>query len=212
MKLPAALVLSKIDSSWPTIAYAAVRPSTRIVVGSNKDGDWDLYTVGTGGNDALKSLLKKPFAQFALAVAPDGSVVYEEDNPVTGADLWMLSPDGRTTPLAVTAFKEAIASISPDGQIVAYVSDDSGARKCTRFPRPDTVRACRFRSRAAPAPCGRAMARSSSTGPAMTSWPWRCARLEVSCWARVARCWIYQVTTRARFASSTSQPTANDFC
>jgi len=106
----------------------------RIVVSSNKDGDWDLYTVGTSGNDTLKPLLKKPFSQFAEAVAPDGSVLYEENNPVTGTDLWTLAPDGRTSPLAVTPFNESSASISADGRFVAYVSDESGREEVYAIP------------------------------------------------------------------------------
>src|SRR5206468_7936966 len=88
----------------------------KIVVSSNKDGDWDLYTVGTSGNDVLQPLLKRPFSQFANAVAPDGSVVYEENNPVTGTDLWILAADGRVSPLAVTPFNESMGSISMDGR------------------------------------------------------------------------------------------------
>ncbi len=62
----------------------------RIVVSSNVSGDWDLYTIGTGGNSELKPLLKKPFAQHPMDVAPDGTVVFMGTNPATGADLWTL--------------------------------------------------------------------------------------------------------------------------
>jgi dipeptidyl aminopeptidase/acylaminoacyl peptidase len=106
----------------------------RIVVSSNKSGDWDLYTVGTGGSVELQPLLKKPFAQFAEAVAPDGSVVYMEDHPVTGQDLWTLSPDGHTSPLVVTPFNENEASVSPDGRFVAYISDESGRNEVYAIP------------------------------------------------------------------------------
>ena len=97
----------------------------RLVVSSNKDGDWDLYTVSAGGGD-LKPLLKKPFAQHVQAVAPDGSIVYLERQPATGSDLWTLTPDGRTSPLVVTPFNESASSISADGRFMAYVSDESG--------------------------------------------------------------------------------------
>jgi Tol biopolymer transport system component len=106
----------------------------RIVVSSNKDGDWDLYTVGTGGNDVLKLLLKRPSSQFAEAVGPDGSVVFLEQNPVTGTDLWTLTPDGRTLPLVVTPFNESGASISPDGKFVAYISDEAGRNDVYAVP------------------------------------------------------------------------------
>jgi eukaryotic-like serine/threonine-protein kinase len=98
----------------------------RIVVSSNKDGDWDLYTLGIGGNDALKPLLKRPSSQFVSAVGPDGSVVFLEQSPATGTDLWMLTPDGRTRSLVATPYNESQGSISPDGRYVAYVSDEGG--------------------------------------------------------------------------------------
>ena len=77
----------------------------------------------------LKPFLNKPFAQFPQAVAPDGSVVYTEYHPVTGYDLWTLSPDGRTSPLVVTPFNETSAGVSADGRFVAYVSDESGGKE-----------------------------------------------------------------------------------
>ena len=97
----------------------------RIALSSNKDADWDLYTVSVNGGD-LKPLLKKPFAQHVQAIAPDGSIIYLERNPSTGSDLWLLAPDGRSSALVVTPFNESSASLSVDGRLMAYVSDESG--------------------------------------------------------------------------------------
>ena len=82
----------------------------------------------------MTPLLKRPFAQHVQAVAPDGSIIFLERQPVTGSDLWMLAPDGRTTPLVVTPFNEDSASISADGRYVAYVSDESGRREVYAIP------------------------------------------------------------------------------
>ena len=105
----------------------------RIAVSSNKDGDWDLYTIASTGGD-MTPLLKRPFAQHVQAVASDGSIIFLERQPVTGSDLWTLAPDGRTTPLVVTPFNEDSASISADGRYVAYVSDESGRREVYAIP------------------------------------------------------------------------------
>ena len=105
----------------------------RIVFSSNKDGDWDLYTIGSGGGE-MTPLLKRPFAQHVQAVAPDGSIVFLERQPITGSDLWTLAPDGRTTPLVVTPFNEEDACVSPDGRYVAYASDESGRREIFAIP------------------------------------------------------------------------------
>ena len=82
----------------------------------------------------MTPLLKRPFAQHVQAVAPDGSIVFLERQPVTGSDLWTLAPDGRTTPLVVTPFNEDSASISADGRFVAYVSDESGRKEVYAIP------------------------------------------------------------------------------
>jgi Tol biopolymer transport system component len=106
----------------------------RIVVSSNKEGDWDLYTVSANGNGDMKPLLKKPFTQHPMSVAPDGSVLYYENHPITGLDLWILTSDGRTRPLAVTPFNEVAAAVSPDSAYVAYFSDESGRNEVYAMP------------------------------------------------------------------------------
>jgi Tol biopolymer transport system component len=106
----------------------------RIVVSSNKDGDWDLYTVSANGTGELKPLLKKQLTQHPMAVAPDGSVIYHENHPVNGADLWVLTPDGRTRPLVTTPFNQSSAAVSSDGRYVAYASDESGRSEVYAIP------------------------------------------------------------------------------
>src|SRR5205814_6650233 len=95
-----------------------------LVLSSNRDGDWDLYTISANGGD-LQRLLKRPLAQHVEAVAPDGTVVFLERNPNTGSDLLKLSPEGQVTPLLTTPYNETSASVSPDGRFMAYVSDES---------------------------------------------------------------------------------------
>ena len=89
----------------------------RIVVSTSATGDWELYTVAAGGRAEPTPILKRPFAQHAMAVTPDGAVVFLERHPVTGSDLWVLSPDGRTTPLVVTPYNESAAAVSADGTV-----------------------------------------------------------------------------------------------
>jgi serine/threonine protein kinase len=106
----------------------------RLVIASNKSGDWDLYTVGTSGSAELTPLLTRPFFQFPQGVAPDGTVVFQEDNQVTGVDLWRITRDGHASPLVVTPFNEYQARISPNGHFLAYVSDESGRTEVYAIP------------------------------------------------------------------------------
>ena len=60
----------------------------------------------------------------------DGTLLYIEISPNTGRDLWILSPDGKSSPLRVTPFNETQGQFSPGPaggpRRVAYASDESG--------------------------------------------------------------------------------------
>jgi Tol biopolymer transport system component len=55
-------------------------------------------------------------------------LIYEDQNPGTGSDLWLLPMTGERRPSAFlrTRFNEWNARLSQDGRWVAYVSDESG--------------------------------------------------------------------------------------
>ena len=55
-------------------------------------------------------------------------IIFEELDPHTGNDFWILPLDGasKATPYLNTQFHEQNASFSPDGRWVAYISDESG--------------------------------------------------------------------------------------
>jgi Tol biopolymer transport system component len=75
-------------------------------------------------------LLKRPFNQFPLSILPDGTLLFSELNPKTGADLWIRSPSGVSTPFAATSFNEYSGEFSPalpgGRHWIAYSSDESG--------------------------------------------------------------------------------------
>ena len=116
---------TRIVSDLLTYSAGWLPGSDRIVVSSNVEGDWDLYTVSASGG-TMTSLLKKPLTQHPMSVAPDGSVIYVEAHPENGTDLWILPAGGQPRPLVVTPFNERSAAASWDGKSVAYASDESG--------------------------------------------------------------------------------------
>jgi DNA-binding winged helix-turn-helix (wHTH) protein/WD40 repeat protein len=72
--------------------------------------------------------------------APDGTLVFSTRASKTGLDLWMLSPGehGKRRSLLAGPFDECHASVSPNGQWLAYTSNESGRLEVylTSFPEP----------------------------------------------------------------------------
>jgi serine/threonine protein kinase/Tol biopolymer transport system component len=72
--------------------------------------------------------------------SPDGKyLVFRASVPETGMDIWLLPlSDRKPQPLLKTKFNEQNAKISPDGNWLAYQSDESGNNEVyvTQFPQP----------------------------------------------------------------------------
>lgn len=117
---------------------------TRVAFSSNRQGTTNIYqrrTDGTGDEE----LLYQSDAQFkeVNAWSPDDRfLVFEQADPVTGWDLWLLPMDGDRKPIPYlrSRFNEVSASISPDGRWLAYCSDATGNLEVyvRSFPEPGT--------------------------------------------------------------------------
>ena len=105
----------------------------RIVYSSLKPGNWDMLTARSAGGD-VKTLLAKPGTQHPVAVSREGAVVFLHYAPETGADIWVLWPDSKVTPLVATKFAESSPNVSPDGKYVAYTSDEAGRNDVYALP------------------------------------------------------------------------------
>jgi dipeptidyl aminopeptidase/acylaminoacyl peptidase len=71
-------------------------------------------------------LLKRPYHQFPSSIARDGTILFTESHPTTGADIWKRDPDGKVTRVQASPYNERSAVFSPDGRWIAYESDESG--------------------------------------------------------------------------------------
>jgi Tol biopolymer transport system component len=70
-------------------------------------------------------------------------VAFDEDDPKTGRDVWLLDMELRQVrPFLRTSSDEAWARFSPDGEWLAYHSNESGAFEVYASPMQDPSRRC----------------------------------------------------------------------
>jgi dipeptidyl aminopeptidase/acylaminoacyl peptidase len=105
---------------------------TRIAWASNREGVYNLYerAASGAGEDAL--LFRSDYFKFPTDWSRDGRfIIYREVNPKTKYDVWALpvgpqTGDRKPFPFLHTEANETAATLSPDGQWMAYSSDESG--------------------------------------------------------------------------------------
>ena len=95
--------------------------------------------VSADGSGEPETLLDRNERQFPTSWAADGNLMtLQTEYPDTARDLYVLALDGDLTPepFLATPFQERGASFSPDGQWIAYVSDESGQDEVYVRPYP----------------------------------------------------------------------------
>jgi Tol biopolymer transport system component len=101
-----------------------------IVFDSNRNGPWNIYrhAVDGSGTDETLYLGSSQFKNISDLTSDDRFLLFDQVDPGTGWDVWMLPLQGdrRPVPLLRTPANERLASLSPDGRWLAYNSDASG--------------------------------------------------------------------------------------
>ncbi|MEE4271494.1 MAG: winged helix-turn-helix domain-containing protein [Thermoanaerobaculales bacterium] len=95
---------------------------------SNREGPFNIYRKPAGGGTAER-LMTSTFHQYPGDLTPDGRrLVYNQTNPDTGFDIWIMNLDGsgNPSPLLSTPANESMPALSPDGRWMAYLSDETG--------------------------------------------------------------------------------------
>jgi len=112
---------------------------SRILFTSERDGQPNLYQSAAGGGSADELLVKSDFRKSPNDWSADGKfILYHEQNPKTGNDLWVfpLSGERKPFPFLQTPFDERQGRFSPDGRWIAYASNETGTWQVyvRRFP------------------------------------------------------------------------------
>lgn len=102
---------------------------SRLVFQSNRTSLFDLYQKSSSGVGQEEMLWKSDHSKTPDDWSSDGRLLlYRDDDPQTGTDLWVLpmTGDKKPQPVARSPFREVQGRLSPDVRWVAYVSNESG--------------------------------------------------------------------------------------
>jgi hypothetical protein len=103
-----------------------------IAFASEPNGNHDVIVQAANGTGEPRPVMASPDTEFPEAWSPDGTaLLFRRTGGKTGWDLWVVKrkADGTFEPPSVwlqTQFNERGAIFSPDGQYVAYQSDETG--------------------------------------------------------------------------------------
>jgi serine/threonine-protein kinase len=102
----------------------------RVVFGSNRAGDFNLFSQAADGTGAADRLIESPNVQIPTAVSPDGRLlVFMERSTKIGQAVMALRLDGthQIFPLVqMPPFDHNNGIVSPDGRWLAYDTNDTG--------------------------------------------------------------------------------------
>jgi len=113
----------------------------RILFSSGRGGERGLYSKPADGLGEAELLWPGRNVQRPESFSPDGRhLVYREEDPSdVNSNLRLLSMDGEisSVPLLVTEFDEDASAISPDGNWIAYASNETGRKETYVSPFPN---------------------------------------------------------------------------
>ena len=100
-----------------------------MVFESDRNGVYDLFEKPVTGPGDIRPVLVTDESKVPQSWSPDGKMlVYANQSPKTGSDIWVLPMDGdrKPFPIVQTPADDELAEVSPDGHWVAYESNLSG--------------------------------------------------------------------------------------
>ena len=98
----------------------------RVAFSSNRNGAFNLFAATATADGAAERLAAADSLQLPGSWSPDGRMAFMEQHASTGRDIWLLDPSGARTVIANSPADESAPRFSPDGRLIAFVSNQSG--------------------------------------------------------------------------------------
>ena len=108
---------------------------------SNRDGTDNLYHKAADGSGPAERLTTNKNFKIPTSWSPDGKVLaFHEWGATAPRDIWLLPMEGERKPQLFISSPnyDCCARFSPDGQWLAYVSDEMGLKHVYVRPYPET--------------------------------------------------------------------------
>jgi hypothetical protein len=120
--------LSRVTFEGNNGAALWTHAGSQITFSSDRDGSWNLYSSATDSSAPARRLFAAENAHFATSWSPESGELLFTEIQGENHDVWVYSTStGRAKPFLETEFNlETAAVFSPDGRLVAYVSNETG--------------------------------------------------------------------------------------
>jgi serine/threonine-protein kinase len=123
-------VWSRLTSAAPAdMSPVWVPERGAIVFSANAESVAEIYSIPVDGSGEPTLLFRSSYSKYPTSWSAANQVLaYSEFTPTTRSDIWLLDLSGppKAVPWLATRFQEEAADFSPDGQWIAYESDESG--------------------------------------------------------------------------------------
>jgi Tol biopolymer transport system component len=118
---------------------------TSLVFTSAREGNLNLHIKPSDRSLRSRPCLINEYPKWASSWSPDGELAFVQEHPENGLDVWILSDCDSKTPrlLLGEPFNENRPAFSPDGQWLAYSSDELGQPEIYVAPYPSPGTRCK---------------------------------------------------------------------
>jgi dipeptidyl aminopeptidase/acylaminoacyl peptidase len=96
---------------------------------SNREDRWKIWKRPIDDSAPPVLAVEHEHAIDAFSIGPGGEIAFSVVGPATRGDIWLQDPSGTQRALLQSEFGEGEPALSPEGSLLAYVSDVSGSNE-----------------------------------------------------------------------------------